>query len=106
MAALILEAEVARGILGVTDDLAGVVDAAHVGEVGAGIVDGGEHVVGVDGAGRGQREAGQQDPEAAQAASAMGVGMAVHVEARSEEQTSGLQSLMRLSYGVFLLKKK
>src|SRR3546814_3179174 len=100
MAALILEAEVARGILGVTDDLAGVVDAAHVGEVGAGIVDGGEHVVGVDGAGRGQREAGQQDPEAAQAASAMGVGM------RSEEHTSELQSLMRISYAVFCLKKK
>src|SRR3546814_6275979 len=98
MAALILEAEVARGILGVTDDLAGVVDAAHVGEVGAGIVDGGEHVVGVDGAGRGQREAGQQDPEAAQAASAMGV--------RSEEHTSELQSLMRISYAVFCLKKK
>src|SRR3546814_7238990 len=99
-------------MLGVTDDLAGVVDAAHVGEVAAGIVDGGVHVVGVDGAGRGQREAGQQDPEAAQAASAMGVGMAMHVEApvragrrgrRSEEHTSELQSLMRISYAVFCL---
>src|SRR3546814_1521354 len=117
MAAYMLESEVARGILGGTGDLAGVVDAAHVGEVGAGIVDGGEHVVGVDGAGRGQREAGQQDPEAAQAASAMGVGMAMHVEApvragrrgrgrRSEEHTSELQSLMRISYAVFCLKKK
>src|SRR3546814_7089960 len=115
MAALILEAEVARGILGVTDDLAGVVDAAHVGEVGAGIVDGGEHVVGVDGAGRGQREAGQQDPEAAQAASAMGVGMAMNVEApvragrrgkRSEGHTSELQSLMPISYAVFCWQKK
>src|SRR3546814_10674394 len=29
-----------------------------------------------------------------------------HLEARSEEHTSELQSLMRISYAVFLLKKK
>src|SRR3546814_7769794 len=31
---------------------------------------------------------------------------AVHVERRSEEHTSELQSLMRISYAVFCLKKK
>src|SRR3546814_3432692 len=32
--------------------------------------------------------------------------LAVHVGARSEEHTSELQSLMRISYAVFCLKKK
>src|SRR5690606_35554288 len=80
MAARILEAEITRGVVRIADDLAGVVDAAHVGEAGAGIVDGGEHVVRVDGAGRGERKAGQQDPEAAHAASADGPGKTMHVE--------------------------
>src|SRR3546814_9538474 len=33
-------------------------------------------------------------------------GFLAHVEARSEEHTSELQSLMRISYAVFCLKKK
>src|SRR3546814_2202831 len=35
-----------------------------------------------------------------------GVGLALHVADRSEEHTSELQSLMRISYAVFCLKKK
>src|SRR3546814_9053448 len=34
------------------------------------------------------------------------VGDEVHLDARSEEHTSELQSLMRISYAVFCLKKK
>src|SRR3546814_5777376 len=34
------------------------------------------------------------------------VAVDVHVDARSEEHTSELQSLMRISYAVFCLKKK
>src|SRR3546814_10096514 len=37
---------------------------------------------------------------------AMACGNAVYPEARSEEHTSELQSLMRISYAVFCLKKK
>src|SRR3546814_9836704 len=37
---------------------------------------------------------------------AIGEGRAVLVAARSEEHTSELQSLMRISYAVFCLKKK
>src|SRR3546814_1646477 len=33
-------------------------------------------------------------------------GLTVHIPARSEEHTSELQSLMRISYAVFCLKKK
>src|SRR3546814_8947341 len=38
--------------------------------------------------------------------SALKQGIALHVEERSEEHTSELQSLMRNSYAVFCLKKK
>src|SRR3546814_19788890 len=37
---------------------------------------------------------------------AMGQGLTLTSEARSEEHTSELQSLMRISYAVFCLKKK
>src|SRR3546814_2437855 len=36
----------------------------------------------------------------------LGVGLRIAIEARSEEHTSELQSLMRISYAVFCLKKK
>src|SRR3546814_8939241 len=37
---------------------------------------------------------------------AMGIQCSITAEARSEEHTSELQSLMRISYAVFCLKKK
>src|SRR3546814_7711317 len=46
-------------------------------------------------------------PPAAKASGAEGrTGFAVDIDARSEEHTSELQSLLRLSYAVFCLKKK
>src|SRR3546814_5892464 len=39
-------------------------------------------------------------------ASGIAVGMATEIPSRSEEQTSELQSLMRISYAVFCLKQK
>src|SRR3546814_2366781 len=40
------------------------------------------------------------------AAARIGLGVELHLLARSEEHTSELQSLMRISYAVFCLKKK
>src|SRR3546814_2814547 len=48
-----------------------------------------------------QTRAGQWDREAAR-----GVNRQIHGMTRSEEHTSELQSLMRISYAVFCLKKK
>src|SRR3546814_9280855 len=56
----------------------------------------------------GDVEVGSFDhPEAAHLLLALGVGAVGHRHlARSEEHTSELQSLMRISYAVFCLKKK
>src|SRR3546814_7292957 len=59
-----------------------------------------------------QRGAGQHSPQRARVAGAFGFVIAVEqigisgIERRSEEHTSELQSLMRISYAVFCLKKK
>src|SRR3546814_8093635 len=45
-------------------------------------------------------------PAAVDTLRALGDGMGWEVEHRSEEHTSELQSLMRISYAVFCLKKK
>src|SRR3546814_7808044 len=45
-------------------------------------------------------------PDAGQGQGAAGAGILPLPERRSEEHTSGLQSLMRISYAVFCLKKK
>src|SRR3546814_10741703 len=48
----------------------------------------------------------QDDPEALQVGHLTLVDLAVEQRQRSEEHTSELQSLMRISYAVFCLKKK
>src|SRR3546814_8343317 len=55
----------------------------------------------------GPRAAGARRPRPVAAAgeAARGVGATVRTAARSEEHTSELQSLMRISYAVFCLKK-
>src|SRR3546814_3912553 len=56
------------------------------------------------------RDAAGDTPQASIAADLSGLGLhvadAVTVDRRSEEHTSELQSLMRISYAVFCLKKK
>src|SRR3546814_4787180 len=56
--------------------------------------------------GRGTGAQGDGDFCHAGIAQVLGVGMALTAIARSEEHTSELQSLMRISYAVFCLKKK
>src|SRR3546814_9924905 len=62
------------------------------------------------GAAHGVGRAGQDDPETVRKAGRFGTWHAPalrnHVPGRSEEHTSELQSLMRISYAVFCLKKK
>src|SRR3546814_7080240 len=46
------------------------------------------------------------DPAIGQSAAVRGISQGDHRQRRSEEHTSELQSLMRISYAVFCLKKK
>src|SRR3546814_5036642 len=64
----------------------------------------GRHLDGV--AVRGRRRAGEFRPDLAHAGIAGPVAGHVALVDRSEEHTSELQSLMRISYAVFCLKKK
>src|SRR3546814_1781644 len=54
----------------------------------------------------GRRRLQRQPAHAAGQHRALGESMAQRLEGRSEEHTSELQSLMRISYAVFCLKKK
>src|SRR3546814_5021901 len=58
-----------------------------------------------DGGRQGQQQRGDADGEDASARS-LGAAGGRHHDRRSEEHTSELQSLMRISYAVFCLKKK
>src|SRR3546814_2902367 len=53
-----------------------------------------------------RRAHGDRRPSECRDASAIAVANRIEIEARSEEHTSELQSLMRTSYAVFCLKKK
>src|SRR3546814_9919676 len=57
---------------------------------------------------RGERRQGRRPPETARQGPDLAgrEGTARHLSVRSEEHTSELQSLMRISYAVFCLKKK
>src|SRR3546814_9928148 len=55
---------------------------------------------------RGQRVVGELSRRAASGETLADKGLDARAEQRSEEHTSGLQSLMRISYAVFCLKKQ
>src|SRR3546814_20265301 len=52
------------------------------------------------------KQAGANSDQTNQYATGLNIGTGVKVVGRSEEHTSELQSLMRISYAVFCLKKK
>src|SRR3546814_2364457 len=70
-----------------------------------------DHLVGVpggrrEGGGNGEAAVKGQQPERHRGGGPEARGQEEGTEARSEEHTSELQSLMRISYAVFCLKKK
>src|SRR3546814_3327896 len=86
----------------------------NVNAIAPGVVDG-EHWDGVDAhfaklenrpLGEKKRIVGASVPIGRMARAANLTGMAIFLATRSEEHTSELQSLMRISYAVFCLKKK
>src|SRR3546814_2873908 len=100
-AAVVAEAElhvVEHEELGFRADIGGVADAACL-QIGFGALGGRARVACVEFAGRRFDDVADQDHH-------RGRRERVHVDRRSEEHTSELQSLMRISYAVFCLKKK